>query len=240
MRRAGRGFPPGADRLSAVAGHLERVPLRQSDQPDRRRLRRPRQFRHRARGRAFLAFALAHRRLDRGLGRRRIRRSASPRRSRSPSRSGRAASFARIILIPWVIPIVVAGLNWTWMLTPDYGVLNIWMVKLGLLSKPFYWLGNLDTALLTVSFVNIWRSFPFYTISLLAALHVGAEGSARVGGDRRRRAAPALRLHHHALSQDRLADPHLHPRHLDRDQFRFHLGHDPGRSATTRRRRCRS
>jgi multiple sugar transport system permease protein len=78
--------------------------------------------------------------------------------------------FRGIIIIPWVIPIVVAGLNWTWMLTPDYGVLNIWMVKLGLLSKPFYWLGNLDSALLTVSFVNIWRSFPFYTISLLAAL----------------------------------------------------------------------
>jgi multiple sugar transport system permease protein len=78
--------------------------------------------------------------------------------------------FRGIIIIPWVIPIVVAGLNWTWMLTPDYGILNIWMVKLGLLSKPFYWLGNLDSALLTISFVNIWRSFPFYTISLLAAL----------------------------------------------------------------------
>ena len=78
--------------------------------------------------------------------------------------------FRALIIIPWVIPIVVAGLTWTWMLTPDYGVINLWMVKLGLLSKPFYWLGNLDTALLTVSFVNIWRSFPFYTLSLLAAL----------------------------------------------------------------------
>jgi multiple sugar transport system permease protein len=78
--------------------------------------------------------------------------------------------FRGIIIIPWVIPIVVAGLNWTWMLTPDYGVLNIWAVKLGLLTKPYYWLGQLDSALLTVSFVNIWRSFPFYTISLLAAL----------------------------------------------------------------------
>jgi multiple sugar transport system permease protein len=78
--------------------------------------------------------------------------------------------FRAVIIIPWVIPIVVAGLTWTWMLTPDYGVLNLWMVKLGLLSKPFYWLGNLNTALLTISFVNIWRSFPFYTISLLAAL----------------------------------------------------------------------
>jgi multiple sugar transport system permease protein len=69
--------------------------------------------------------------------------------------------FRALIIIPWVIPIVVAGLTWTWMLTPDYGVINLWLVKVGLLSKPYYWLGNLDSALLTVSFVNIWRSFPF-------------------------------------------------------------------------------
>jgi multiple sugar transport system permease protein len=78
--------------------------------------------------------------------------------------------FRALIIIPWVIPIVVAGLTWTWMLTPDYGVINLWLVKLGLLAKPYYWLGNLDSALLTVAFVNIWRSFPFYTLSLLAAL----------------------------------------------------------------------
>lgn len=78
--------------------------------------------------------------------------------------------FRGIIIIPWVVPIVIAGMTWTWMLTPDYGILNIWMVKLGLIDEPRYWLGELDTALLTVTFVNIWRSFPFYTISLLAGL----------------------------------------------------------------------
>lgn len=78
--------------------------------------------------------------------------------------------FRALIIIPWVIPIVVAGLTWTWMLTPDYGVINLWMVQIGLLAKPYYWLGNLNSALMTVAFVNIWRSFPFYTLSLLAAL----------------------------------------------------------------------
>jgi multiple sugar transport system permease protein len=80
------------------------------------------------------------------------------------------AIFRGLTIIPWVIPIAVAGLNWTWMLTPDYGILNIWMVKLGLLDAPYPWLGQMDTALLTVTFVNIWRSYPFYTLSLLAAL----------------------------------------------------------------------
>ncbi|MDQ0878550.1 multiple sugar transport system permease protein [Paenibacillus sp. V4I3] len=80
------------------------------------------------------------------------------------------AIFRGIIIIPWVVPIVVAGLTWQWMLAPDYGIMNIWMVKLGIIDKPYYWLGEINTALLTVTFVNIWRSFPFYTISLLAGL----------------------------------------------------------------------
>ncbi|MFZ4452850.1 carbohydrate ABC transporter permease [Salibacterium aidingense] len=80
------------------------------------------------------------------------------------------AIFRGIIIIPWVVPIVIAGMTWTWMLTPDYGVLNIWMADLGLIDEPYYWLGEKDTSLLTVVIVNIWRSFPFYTICFLAAL----------------------------------------------------------------------
>jgi multiple sugar transport system permease protein len=80
------------------------------------------------------------------------------------------AFFRGAIIVPWVIPIVVAGLDWTWMLTPDYGVINLWLVKAGILDHAHLWLGDMGTALLTVTFVNIWRSFPFYTISLLAAL----------------------------------------------------------------------
>ncbi|MBB3999265.1 carbohydrate ABC transporter permease [Aureimonas pseudogalii] len=78
--------------------------------------------------------------------------------------------FRAIVVVPWVIPIAIAGLNWMWLLNPDYGILNAWMVKAGLLESPRDWLGGIDTSLLTVTFVNVWRSFPFYTISLLAAL----------------------------------------------------------------------
>ena len=78
--------------------------------------------------------------------------------------------FRALIIVPWVIPIVVAGLTWSWMLTPEYGILNHWLVQLGVIRQPIAWLGQPSTALLTVTLVNIWRSFPFYTISLLAAL----------------------------------------------------------------------
>jgi multiple sugar transport system permease protein len=82
---------------------------------------------------------------------------------------GRAV-FRALIIIPWVIPIVVAGMTWSWMLTPEYGILNVWLMRLGLIDQPIAWLGQPGTALYTVTLVNIWRSFPFYTISLLAAL----------------------------------------------------------------------
>ena len=80
------------------------------------------------------------------------------------------AFFRAAVTIPWIIPIAVAGLIWTWMLTPDYGIVNYWLLKLHLVDQPYYWLGRENTALATVIFVNIWRSFPFYTISLLAGL----------------------------------------------------------------------
>ena len=75
-----------------------------------------------------------------------------------------------LIVVPWVVPIVVAGLDWSWMLDPSYGVLNAWAVRLGILSHPVDWLGRIDLALPTVTVVNIWRSFPFWTVSLLAAM----------------------------------------------------------------------
>ena len=138
--------------------------------------------------------------------------------------------FRGLIIIPWVIPIVVAGLTWTWMLTPDYGVINLWLVKLGVLAKPYYWLGNLNSALLTVAFVNIWRSFPFYTLSLLAALWRSPREFSNPP-PWTEPAPPSLRLHRHALSESGLADTDLHSHHLDRHQFRFHLGDDSRRPA---------
>lgn len=78
--------------------------------------------------------------------------------------------FRALVIVPWVVPIVVAGLTWDWMLSPDYGIINYWLTSMGIIDKPYYWLGEMNTALLTITFVNIWRSFPFFTITLLAGL----------------------------------------------------------------------
>ncbi|OJG18318.1 hypothetical protein RU97_GL001715 [Enterococcus canis] len=82
---------------------------------------------------------------------------------------GRVA-FRSMIIVPWIVPIAVAGLTWTWMLNPDYGIFNYLLVKTGLIEQSVYWLGNKATALLTVTFINIWRTFPYWVISILAGL----------------------------------------------------------------------
>lgn len=83
----------------------------------------------------------------------------------------RGRAFFRIaIFIPWLVPIIVAGMTWDWILNPNFGILNYMLKELGWITKSINFLGEQSTAMATVIFVNIWRSFPYYTISLLAAL----------------------------------------------------------------------
>ncbi len=78
--------------------------------------------------------------------------------------------FRVLTFIPWLVPIIVAGMTWQWMLSPDFGIVNSVLVNLGVVDQPVNFLGDAATAMPTVIFVNIWRSFPYYTITFLAAL----------------------------------------------------------------------
>ena len=78
--------------------------------------------------------------------------------------------FRVATFIPWLVPIVVAGMTWEWMLNPDFGIINSMLTGSGLVESPINFLGDKDWAMATVIFVNVWRSFPYYTISFLAAM----------------------------------------------------------------------
>ena len=78
--------------------------------------------------------------------------------------------FRTFVFIPWLVPIVVAGMTWDWLLNPEFGIINHILLSTGLISQKINFLGDSRYAMATVIFVNIWRSFPYYTISLLAAL----------------------------------------------------------------------
>ena len=80
------------------------------------------------------------------------------------------AIFRTCIFIPWLVPIIVAGMTWDWMLNPEFGIVNYMLKNMGLISNSINFLGDSKYALATVIFVNIWRSFPYYTISFLSAM----------------------------------------------------------------------
>ena len=80
------------------------------------------------------------------------------------------AIFRTCVFIPGLVPIIVAGMTWDWMLNTDFGIVNYLLTHLHIVQAPINFLGDARFAMATVIFVNIWRSFPYYTISFLAAM----------------------------------------------------------------------
>ena len=51
-----------------------------------------------------------------------------------------------------------------------FGVLNDVLVRIGVLAKPFSFLGDANVAMLSVSAASVWRQTPFAALILLAGL----------------------------------------------------------------------
>jgi trehalose/maltose transport system permease protein len=76
------------------------------------------------------------------------------------------------ILVPWALPTIVAAQLWRWMYNDLYGVINAALVGLGILSEPRAWTADPDLALITVITVDVWKTTPFMTLLILAALQM--------------------------------------------------------------------
>jgi len=79
-------------------------------------------------------------------------------------------AFRVIVLLPWVVPDVVAGIVWKWILNPLYGVLNDLLMAGRLVDQPLEWLTHPSLAPLSLILANVWRGFPFVMVILLAGL----------------------------------------------------------------------
>ncbi len=87
------------------------------------------------------------------------------------NRPGRLAGFLRVaILLPWAIPVVMAGIIWKWIFNGNYGVLNALLVSLGLIPSYVSWFGNPILAPLTLVIAHVWKWGPLAAIMCLATL----------------------------------------------------------------------
>lgn len=76
-----------------------------------------------------------------------------------------------VVLLPWAIPGVIAGVMWKWIFNPRFGVLNGLLYSLGIIDEYRSWVGvDPGMAMAALIFVQVWNALPFNTIILLAAL----------------------------------------------------------------------
>ncbi|KUN31087.1 ABC transporter permease [Streptomyces corchorusii] len=75
-----------------------------------------------------------------------------------------------LLLLPWLLPLVVSGTTWRWMLDTDSGIVNEALGDLHLLSSGIPWLTGTSEALVSVVLVNIWVGVPFNTALLYGGL----------------------------------------------------------------------
>ena len=75
-----------------------------------------------------------------------------------------------LLLLGWLMPTVLSGSIFRWILDGDYGVLNYALSNLSLINENQYWLIDPKTALLGTIIANIWVGIPFNMLLLLAGL----------------------------------------------------------------------
>jgi multiple sugar transport system permease protein len=73
-----------------------------------------------------------------------------------------------MLLLPWLLPLIVASATWRSIMDQDSGILNAFLGSLGIGAVP--WLTSPDVALLSVILVNIWIGIPFNVTILYGGL----------------------------------------------------------------------
>jgi multiple sugar transport system permease protein len=81
-----------------------------------------------------------------------------------------AGVLRALLLVPWLLPLVVSGTAWRWILDADNGVLNQTLMALHVTDSAIPWLASTKMALIAVTMVNIWVGIPFNMVILYGGL----------------------------------------------------------------------
>ncbi|MSU05840.1 sugar ABC transporter permease [Spirochaetales bacterium NM-380-WT-3C1] len=72
-------------------------------------------------------------------------------------------------IMPWVLTVTIVAILWRLILNPD-GILNYILSNMGLMSTKIAWLSEVKTAMPSLIFINIWSGYPYFMVTILAAL----------------------------------------------------------------------
>jgi multiple sugar transport system permease protein len=78
--------------------------------------------------------------------------------------------FRGLLFLPWILPEIVTGTAWRWMLQSEMGVINKLLNDLRIISRGYAWLGDPTLALPSVAVIQAWRVTPFFMILVVASV----------------------------------------------------------------------
>jgi multiple sugar transport system permease protein len=78
--------------------------------------------------------------------------------------------FRSLVLLPWAVPGVIVSIVFLWMFDTSFGVVNAVLRNLGIIEGEIRWYTSRDMAMISVIMPTIWKGFPFFALTLLAAL----------------------------------------------------------------------
>ena len=82
---------------------------------------------------------------------------------------GRMAARLAIIS-PWIVPSAIASLVWMFLFDGHLGLINYAMLSAGLIDRPIAFLVHHQWAMAAVVTASAWKSYPFFTVMLLAGM----------------------------------------------------------------------
>lgn len=82
---------------------------------------------------------------------------------------GRAV-LRSLSLLPWVLPSTVSAFIWGWIFNSRYGVLNAFLMQIGVIDYPQAWLSTPQGAMMAVVLTKVWLSIPLFMAFFLAGL----------------------------------------------------------------------
>ena len=80
------------------------------------------------------------------------------------------AIFRTMFYIPVVTPLVVSAIIWKWVYQGDYGLLNYYLLQLGVIKEKIFWLADPNLALPALILMGIWGGTGSTMVIYLAGL----------------------------------------------------------------------
>lgn len=75
-----------------------------------------------------------------------------------------------LAMVPWMMPVVVVGLMWKWIFDYHHGLINHYLLELGIIQQSINWFGDTSWVWISLFMAATWKGFGYLTIMILAGL----------------------------------------------------------------------